>query len=345
MRKNRLLITVTYLFCFTLLFLFCGCTAHSGTTEKETTTVPEGNSDANLNNLGLAVTDGETLYNIDSDGGYDIIYKTSANGDADDAIVGLDGYIQFLNISGGYFYFVGITYDSDGQSSEAIFRADLKGKEREWLFDLDKDLSVSYMRVVDDTVFYAATTAEGAAALYAVNIDSDKQITLLSTEKAIESINLTADSIYYAEGNQICCANLDGSAKETLYTSEIWLGNLILNGDTLYFVETQEDTTDSIRALSIAGGEPETLLSGINWINYLNIEGKTLYYADHTYDDEDNLKTAAFYGLALSSGETTLIGKTEKSYVGFSIIDGKLIYQVDEENDGDLSAKILPLAE
>ena len=341
MKKNRLLITCTYLFCFTLLFLFCACTDHSGATEKKTSASPEGNSDANLNNLGLAAADGETLYDIGSDGGYDIIYKTSANGAADDAIVGLDGYIQFLNISGGYFYFVGITYDSDGKSSKSIFRADLKGEEREWLFDLDAASSVSYMRVIGDTVFYAAATAADAAALYAVNIASGKQITLLTAEKTMESVNLTADSIYYAEENKICRANLDGSAKETLYTSEIWLGNLILNGDTLYFVETQKDKTDSIRALSTAGGEPETLLSGINWINYLNIEGQTLYYADHTYDDEGNLKTAAFYGLALDSGETAFIGKTNKFYVGFSIVDGKLIYQ--EENNGALSAKVLPL--
>ncbi|HMM05922.1 MAG TPA: DUF5050 domain-containing protein [Clostridiales bacterium] len=343
MRKNRLLITVTYLFCFTLLFLFCGCASHGNAAEKETTASPEGNSDANLNNLGLAATDGETLYDISSDGGYDIIYKAATNGAAAKAIVGLDGYIQFLNISGDYFYFVGITYDGDSTSSEAIFRADLKGEEREWLFDIDKASSVSYMRVVDDTVFYAATTAEDAAALYAVNLDSGKKITLLSAEKAIESVDLTADSIYYAEGNQICRANLDGSAKEALYTGEIWLGNLILDGDTLYFVETQKDKTDSIRALSIAGGEPKTLLSGINWINYLNIDGKTLYYADHTYDGEGNLKTAAFYGLSLDSEETTLVGETDASYVGFSIVDNKLIYQ--EENDGDLSAKVLPLAE
>ncbi len=341
MKKNRLLITGTYLFCFTLLFLFCGCAGQSGTAEKETSASPEGNSDANLNNLGLAATDGETLYDIGSDGGYDIIYKTSDDGAAAEAIVGLDGYIQFLNISGGYFYFVGITYDSDGKSSEAIFRADLKGEKREWLFDLDEDLSVSYMRVVKDTIFYAAANPEDASSLYAVNIASGKQITLLSAEKTLESINLTGDNIYYVEGNHLCRANLDGSAKKTLYTGEIWLGNLLLNGDTLYFVETQKDQTDSIRALSTTGGEPKTLLSGINWINYLNIAGKTLYYADHVYDDEGNLKTAAFYGLSLDSGETALAGKTEKSYAGFSILDGKLIYQ--EEHDGDFSAKVLTL--
>lgn len=343
MRKNPLLMTATYLFCFTLLFLFCACQSQSGGAEKETAALPAGNSDANLNNLGLAATDGETLYDIASDGGYDIIYKTAADGSAAAAVVGLDGYIQFLNVSGGYFYFVGSTDNSNGKPEKAIFRADLKAKEKEWLFDLDGALSVTYMRVVEDTVFYAATTGEEAAALYGVNLAKGKRITLLTAEKTIDSIHLTAEGIYYAEGNRICRANLDGSEKEILYTGEIWLGNLILDGDTLYFVETQRDKTDSICALSADGGEAKTILAGVNWINYLNIAGETLYYADHTYDGDGNLETAAFYGLSLSSGKTALVGETDGPYAGFSIIGNKLIYQ--EEHDGALTAKVIPLAE
>lgn len=343
MKKNRLRMTFAYLFCFSLLFLFCGCNGQSGAAENESQASPQGNSDANLNNLGLAATDGDTVYDIGSDGDYDVVYKTSDDGTAEEAIVGLDGYIQFLNISDGYFYFVGVTYDSDGKSSESIFHADLKGEKKEWLFDIDENLTASYMRVVDDTVYYAVSTDEEASSLYAVNLKSGKQITLISAEAAIQSVNLAENAIYYVENNRICRVNPDGSERETLYTADIWAGNLILDGDNLYFVETQKDKTDSICSVSITGGEAKTLLSGVNWINYLNIEGQTLYYADHTYDGQGNLKTAAFYGLSLDSGKTTLIGETNTSYVGFSVAGSKLIYQ--EEADGAFTAKILPLAE
>lgn len=344
MKRNHLLITITLFWFFGIgILTLCGCSDENDTTDKDTAVNPPGNSDANLNNLGLAATDGASLYYITSDGGYDIIYKTADDGTADEAILGLSGYIQFLNISDGFFYFVGVTYDSDGKAGESVFRADLSGDERKWLFDIDESLSVSYMRVVDDTIFYVASTSEDETAIYAVNIESGTQITLITEENAIQSVNLAENSIYFVDGTEICRADLDGSEKETLYTGNVWVGNMILSGDKLYFVETQKDQTDNICVLSKNGGEPETLLTGINWINYLNLKGQTLYYADHTYDDEGNLKTASFYGLDIVSGETAAIGETNASYVGFSVIDGNLIYQ--EENSGALTAKVIPLTE
>lgn len=343
MKRNHLLMTITLFWLFGIgLLTLCGCTGENSATEKKTTVLPQGNSDANLNNLGLAATDGDSLYYINSDKGYDIIYKAAADDRADEAILGLSGYIQFLNISDGFFYFVGVTYDSDGKAGASVFRASLDGEERKWLFDIDESLDVNYMRVVDDTVFYVASASEDKSALYAVNIESGAQTALIAEDDAIQSVNLAENGIYYVDGTEICRAKPDGSEKEALYTGNIWVGNMILNGDKLYFTETQKDRTDNICVLNNDGGEPETLLTGINWVNYLNIEGQTLYYADHTYDGEGNLKSAAFYGLDTVSGETAAVGETNGSYVGFSIIDGNLIYQ--EEDNGALTAKVIPLA-
>jgi hypothetical protein len=293
--------------------------------------------------LGLAATDGDTLYYITSDGDYDLIYKAAADGVADEAIIGFNGYNQFLNVSDGYFYFIGVTYDNDGKSIESVFRADLNGESRQWLFDIDECLNVSYMRVFDRTLFYVASTAENETTIYTVNIESGNQTALVSVESTIQSVNFTKNDIYYVNGTEICRVNQDGSEKEMLYRDNIWIGNMILSGDTLYFVETQKDQTDSICALNIDGGEVETLISGANWINYLNIEGQTLYYANHIYEDNNNLQAAVFYKVDIAGGETTAVGETNASYVGFSIIGGNLIYQV--ENNAALTANVIPLSQ
>ena len=333
MKRTPLLLIIVPLFCFFSAVALCGCdNAAATSTPALADTGARGNSDANLNHMGLAAARDTDVYCVGSRNDYDIVYEADAAGQGKRALFGLTGYIRFLNVTDDAFYFIGVTSDGNGNDSEALFRVDADGMNKSRLFAIDPNLTVVYMTVAGETALYAAATAEGESRVCALDLRNGGETTLFTTENEIQSLNIAGGNLYYIADNAICRRALDGTGAETLYTSNIWLGNMVFGNNCLYFVETERDKTDSIKSLKPDGSDKKTLISDLNWVNELNIRDQTLYYADHTYDSDGHFQSAAFYGLDLTTGKTRQLGQTKKDYVGFDVAGANLFYHLKDDN-------------
>lgn len=332
MKQHRIRAALTF-FIFLIFSLLCA--ACGGEEENPWDTSRRGNSDANINNLGLSVAGENTVYYVGTETEYDLIYEADENGSPQKALTGLTGYIQFLNIADDTLYFLGVTYDENENRSESIFSADLNGENKSCIYTMKEGSATSYLAAVGDLLIYASSEENGKTRVCAVNPEERTEAELFSEKETIRALLIDSDRFYYITDNKIRSVRLDGTDKMTIYESEEWIGNMVLLKDALYFTESHDEDIghhDSICRISKKGEDFEEMFSGGKWINTMNGKDETLYFADHTNDSEGNLKEAVFYAFDTQTAEITELGRTEQEYTGMEICGDLLICHLTDEH-------------
>ncbi len=330
-------------FCIVLFCICLLCTACDGKEQTSWDTSLRGNSDANINNLGLAAANGDRVYYVGTETEYDLIYEADENGEPQKALTGLTGYIQFLNIANDTLYFLGVTYDENENRSESIFSADLNGENKNCIYTMKEGESTSYLAAVGNLLIYAAATEKGKTRVCAINPGEQTEAELFTEKESIHSLQINNDRFYYITENEIRSIRIDGTDKKTLYKSDQWIGNMVILDGAVYFTKSHDESGghhDSICRVRMKGENFEELFPGGKWINTMNGKDKTLYFADHTNDSEGNLKEAVFYSLNTETAEITELGRTEQEYTGMAICNNLLIYHLNDEH---LTAQFIKL--
>ena len=339
MKQHRIISPLICVILCVFTFLCSAC----GTEQEAWDTSLRGNTDANINNLGLSAAAENAVYYVGTETEYDLIYEADENGEPQKAVTGLTGYIQFLNITDDTLYFLGITYDEYENRSESIFSADLNGENKNCIYTMAQGSSTSYLAAVGDLLIYAASEESGKTRVCAVHPADQTEAELFSEKETIRSLQIDGDRFYYITENKICSVRMDGTDKKTLYEAEEWIGNMVILKNALYFTESHEEPPghhDSICRISKKGEDFEELFSGGKWIGTMNGKDDTLYFTDHTNDSEGNLKEAVFYGMDIKTADITELGRTEQEYTGMEICGDLLIYHLSDEH---LTTRILKL--
>lgn len=340
MKQNRIILA---LLCMVTLCTSLFFTACNDNTQNQWDTSQRGNSDANINNLGLAAAYNDRTFYIGTEKGYDLIYEADENGAPQKAVTGLTGYIQFLNVLNDTFYFLGVTYDKEGNRSESIFSADLNGKNKNCIYTMAKGTSTSYLAAVGQLLIYASADEKGKTKVCAVNPTEKTEAELFTEKEALRSLQIYNGRFYYITENKICSVNMDGTDKKTIYKSPDWIGNLLILDHSVYFTKSLEDDIgrhDALCRVNKKGENYKELFSKGKWICNVNGNDKTIYFADHTYDNEGNLKEAVFYSLDTKTAKIAEIGRTETDYTGLEICNNLLIYHLNDEH---LTTQVLPI--
>lgn len=331
------------LFIITLLWIPLICSGCSSEEYEGLNGSTRGNSDGNINNLGLSVQNGDTLYYVGTENEYDLIYEADLSGEPQKALTGLTGYIQFLNVADQTLYFLGITYDDAEQRSESIFSADLNGENKTCLYTIKAGESTSYLNALGGLLIYAAADEKGRTRVCAINPQDRTEAELFSEKETIHSLLIDGERFYYITDNRICSIRVDGTDKKTIYESEEWIGNMVLLENALYFTKSHDDDIghhDAICRVNQNGEDFEELFTEGKWIGAMNGEGQILCFADNTNDSEGNLKEAVFYALNTEKAEITELGRTQQEYTGMEICGDLLICHLADEH---LTTQIIKL--
>ena len=340
MKQHRI---ISALICVTLCLLTILCSACGGKEQEMWDTSRRGNTDANINNLGLSAAAESSIFYVGTETEYDLIYEADENGVPQKALTGLTGYIQFLNITEDTLYFLGVTYDEYENRSESIFSADLNGENKNCIYTMKSGSAASYLSAVGDLLIYASSEENGKSRVCAVNPADQTEAELFSEKGAIRSLQIEDSRFYYITGNKIRSVRMDGTDKKTLYESKEWIGNMVILSGSLYFTQYHEDSLghhDSICRINKKGEDLEELFSAGKWINAMNAKDEILYFDDQTFDNEGNFKEAVFYAMNTKTAEITEVDRTEQEYTGMEICGNLLIYHLTDEH---LTAQIRKL--
>ena len=322
-----------------LLFSACG-----GSNTGNLTINNRGNTDSNINNLGLAAAKDHTIYYTGTETEYDLIYEADENGEPQKALTGITGYIQFLNVMDDTIYFLGITYDSNETRTEAIFSVGLDGQEQNSIYTMKAGESTSYLTAADDLLIYVTTNEKERSKIGAINAKAETEATLLTENAPIRSLNIYEDKLYYICENTVYRASLDGKEKTKLFSADRWIGNMAINDDQIYLTRAgeTENANDELCSLPINSENIEVIYNDAKRISTINTDGFALYFTADTYDGEGKRIETKIYRWDTDSEETTTLTTITDDYIDMEICNELLIYHI---NDNHNTIKTIPLPE
>lgn len=319
--------------------LFSACT---GSETNNLTIINRGNTDSNINNLGLAAAKDNRIYYTGTETEYDLIYQADENGKPQKALTGITGYIQFLNVLDDTIYFLGITYDRNENRTEAIFSADPDGEEQSSIYTMKAGESTSYLTAADNLLIYVTTNEKERSKIGAINAKEETEATLLTENAPIRSLNIYEDKFYYICENTVYCASLDGKEKTELFASERWIGNMVINDDRIYLTRAgeAENANDEICSIHMNGENLEVIYNKAKRISTVNTDGFALYFTADTYDGKGNRIETTIYRWDTDNEKITTLAAINDDYIDMEICNELLIYHI---NDNHGTVKTIPL--
>jgi len=303
------------------------------TEPPETDKYVRGNSNANLNNAGIIVKQGDWIY---YSGMYDGLYKSRIDGSDKTKLT--DSKAFYINIVDDWLYFC--TMDKIGNPGPTKkIRTD--GTEES---DLG-DISASYMNIVGDWIYYKVVSGEPASnwddPLFRMKFDGTEKT--LVFEDNSEEIFIFDDWIYYRNIDEkpvLTMIRTDGSERSEIGDSGFhW--NFVDEGFIYYRAEIEGSPIlfrmkpDSSEKSRIAEFDSFNYSISDSWIYYENEadEGK-LYKIRTDGSEKENLFDLIPYNIYVTDSVVYCIFMADQHTV-----DNFNLFYVDTEGKGAIEIK------
>ena len=277
----------------------------------------QDNRSQKLRNIGITVTDGNTIYSLNyNNGATDGVYRI--NGKKKEKIS--EDYGYYLNKYGKYIYYLD-TVDNN------IVKMKTNGKDKEIILE---NIDPEAVTVKDNYIYYFSN-----AYFYRVKINGQNKKRISS--KSIESYQIVDKTIYYSymDNGKYAIAKMDTDG-ENMQKLETECGRVFfVDGKTIYFIKENNENSqikyelykmniDGKNMKKIADMDDKLDLSTVNF--YKN----KIYYTKR--NSEGNL---AIYRMNLNGKNETRIVEI-KGYATKININNNYIYYPDENEEGDL---------